>query len=100
MFEKGGTFPLFCDCFNTLLVLKLMYPFHQEQIRKWHGIIVHGGQNCFYALSEGLYLELLLLRVLYGCIWCDELKHIGADMNFAWPRRNCGNGAKATSVHF
>jgi hypothetical protein len=41
-------------------------------------------QNCFMHWAKRLYLELRLLRVK-PMVEMMNSKHIGADMNFAWP---------------
>jgi propionyl-CoA carboxylase beta chain len=50
-----------------------------------HGIIVHGAK-LLYALSEATVPKLPLSRKAYGGAYdVMNSKHIGADMNYAWP---------------
>jgi propionyl-CoA carboxylase beta chain len=54
--------------------------------QEWRGIIVHGAK-LLYAFSEATVPRVTVItRKAYGGA-CDVMnsKHIGADMNFAWP---------------
>jgi propionyl-CoA carboxylase beta chain len=66
-----------------------------------HGIIVHGAK-LLYALSEATVPKLPLSRKAYGGAYdVMNSKHIGADMNYAWPNcRNCCYGAKDLGIIF
>lgn len=54
--------------------------------QEWHGIIVNGAK-LLYALSEATVPKVTLItRKAYGGAYdVMNSKHIGADMNFAWP---------------
>jgi propionyl-CoA carboxylase beta chain len=54
--------------------------------QEWHGIIVHG--------AKLLFLELPLSRKAYGAYDVMNSKHIGADMNYAWPTEIAVMGIK------
>jgi propionyl-CoA carboxylase beta chain len=54
--------------------------------QEWHGIIVNGAK-LLYALSEATVPKVTVItRKAYGGAYdVMNSKHIGADMNFAWP---------------
>jgi propionyl-CoA carboxylase beta chain len=46
-----------------------------------------------YALSEATVPRITVITVAYGGAYdVMNSKHIGADMNFAWPTADSGNG--------
>ncbi len=84
---KGARFVRFCDCFNIpLLVLEDVPGFLPGTDQEWNGIIVHGAKLLF-AFSEATVPRVTVItRKAYGGAYCVmNSKHIGADMNFAWP---------------
>jgi propionyl-CoA carboxylase beta chain len=52
--------------------------------QEWHGIIVHGAK-LLYALSEATVRITVITRAYGGAYDVMNSKHIGADMNYAWP---------------
>lgn len=85
--RKAARFTRFCDCFNIpLLVLVDVPGFLPGTDQEWHGIITHGAK-LLYALSEATVPKLTVItRKAYGGAYdVMNSKHIGADMNFAWP---------------
>ncbi|MFN3851254.1 MAG: acyl-CoA carboxylase subunit beta [Spirosomataceae bacterium] len=84
---KGARFVRFCDCFNIpLLVLEDVPGFLPGTDQEWHGIIMHGAK-LLYALSEATVPRITVItRKAYGGAYCVmNSKHIGADMNYAFP---------------
>ncbi len=84
---KAARFTRFCDCFNIpLLVLVDVPGFLPGTDQEWNGIIVHGAK-LLYALSEATVPRVTVItRKAYGGAYdVMNSKHIGADMNFAWP---------------
>jgi propionyl-CoA carboxylase beta chain len=84
---KGARFTRFCDCFNIpLLVLVDVPGFLPGTDQEWNGIIKNGAK-LLYALSEATVPRITLItRKAYGGAYdVMNSKHIGADMNFAWP---------------
>ncbi|WP_372801137.1 acyl-CoA carboxylase subunit beta [Lutibacter sp.] len=84
---KGARFTRFCDCFNIpLLVLVDVPGFLPGTDQEWNGIIKNGAK-LLYALSEATVPRVTLItRKAYGGAYdVMNSKHIGADMNFAWP---------------
>ena len=97
---KAARFTRFCDCFNIpLLVLVDVPGFLPGTDQEWNGIIVQGAK-LLYALSEATVPRVTVItRKAYGGAYdVMNSKHIGADMNFAWPTAEIAvMGAKGAS---
>jgi len=97
---KAARFTRFCDCFNIpLLVLVDVPGFLPGTDQEWNGIIIHGAK-LLYALSEATVPRVTVItRKAYGGAYdVMNSKHIGADMNFAWPTAEIAvMGAKGAS---
>jgi propionyl-CoA carboxylase beta chain len=98
--RKAARFTRFCDCFNIpLLVLVDVPGFLPGTDQEWHGIITNGAK-LLYALSEATVPRVTVItRKAYGGAYdVMNSKHIGADMNFAWPTAEIAvMGAKGAS---
>jgi len=98
--KKAARFVRFCDCFNIpLLVLVDVPGFLPGTDQEWNGIISHGAK-LLYAFSEATVPSVTLItRKAYGGAYdVMNSKHIGADMNFAWPTAEIAvMGAKGAS---
>ncbi len=84
---KGGRFVRFCDCFNIpLLVFEDVPGFLPGTDQEWNGIITNGAK-LLYAFSEATVPRITVItRKAYGGAYdVMNSKHIGADMNYAWP---------------
>ncbi len=85
--KKGARFTRFCDCFNIpLLVLVDVPGFLPGTDQEWNGIITNGAK-LLYALSEATVPKITVItRKAYGGAYdVMNSKHIGADLNYAWP---------------
>lgn len=85
--KKAARFVRFCDAFNIpLLVLEDVPGFLPGTDQEWNGIIMHGAK-LLYAFSEATVPRVTVItRKAYGGAYdVMNSKHIGADMNFAWP---------------
>ncbi|WP_353778261.1 carboxyl transferase domain-containing protein [Winogradskyella sp. 3972H.M.0a.05] len=85
--KKAARFVRFCDCFNIpLLVFEDVPGFLPGTDQEWNGIIVHGAK-LLYAFSEATVPRVTVItRKAYGGAYdVMNSKHIGSDMNFAWP---------------
>jgi len=85
--KKAARFVRFCDAFNIpLLVLEDVPGFLPGTDQEWNGIIVHGAK-LLYAFSEATVPRVTVItRKAYGGAYdVMNSKHIGCDMNFAWP---------------
>ena len=84
---KAARFVRFCDCFNIpLLVFEDVPGFLPGTDQEWHGIITNGAKLLF-AFSEATVPRITVItRKAYGGAYdVMNSKHIGADMNYAWP---------------
>ncbi|UGU17044.1 acyl-CoA carboxylase subunit beta [Sinomicrobium kalidii] len=85
--KKAARFVRCCDSFNIpLLVLVDVPGFLPGTDQEWNGIIMNGAK-LLYAFSEATVPRITLItRKAYGGAYdVMNSKHIGADMNFAWP---------------
>ena len=98
--KKAARFTRTCDCFNIpLLVLVDVPGFLPGTDQEWNGIITNGAK-LLYALSEATVPRVTVItRKAYGGAYdVMNSKHIGADMNFAWPGAEIAvMGAKGAS---
>jgi propionyl-CoA carboxylase beta subunit len=84
---KGARFVRFCDSFNIpLLVFEDVPGFLPGTDQEWHAIITNGAK-LLYAFCEATVPRITVItRKAYGGAYdVMNSKHIGADMNFAWP---------------
>ncbi len=84
---KAARFVRFCDCFNIpLLVLEDVPGFLPGTNQEWNAIITNGAK-LLYAFSEATVPRVTVItRKAYGGAYdVMNSKHIGADMNYAWP---------------
>lgn len=84
---KGARFVRFCDSFNIpLLVFEDVPGFLPGTDQEWNAIITNGAK-LLYAFSEATVPRITVItRKAYGGAYdVMNSKHIGADMNFAWP---------------
>ena len=84
---KGARFVRFCDCFNIpLLVFEDVPGFLPGTDQEWNAIISNGAK-LLYAFSEATVPRVTVItRKAYGGAYdVMNSKHIGADLNYAWP---------------
>ncbi len=84
---KAARFVRLCDSFNVpLLVLEDVPGFLPGTDQEWRGIITNGAK-LLYAFSEATVPRVTVItRKAYGGAYdVMNSKHIGADMNYAWP---------------
>ncbi len=98
--RKGARFVRFCDAFNIPLLVFVDVPgFLPGTDQEWNGIITNGAK-LLYAFSEATVPRFTVItRKAYGGAYdVMNSKHIGADMNFAWPTAEIAvMGAKGAS---
>ncbi|PHX91969.1 MAG: methylmalonyl-CoA carboxyltransferase [Flavobacteriales bacterium] len=85
--QKAARFVRFCDAFNIpLLVIEDVPGFLPGTDQEWNAIITNGAK-LLYAFSEATVPRITVItRKAYGGAYdVMNSKHIGADMNFAWP---------------
>jgi propionyl-CoA carboxylase beta chain len=84
---KAARFVRFCDAFNIpLLVFEDVPGFLPGTDQEWNAIITNGAK-LLYAFSEATVPRITVItRKAYGGAYdVMNSKHIGADLNFAWP---------------
>ncbi len=85
--NKAARFVRFCDSFNIpLLVFEDVPGFMPGTDQEWNGII-NNGAKLLYAFCEATVPRVTVItRKAYGGAYdVMNSKHIGCDMNFAWP---------------
>ena len=85
--NKAARFVRFCDAFNIpLLVLEDVPGFLPGTDQEWNAII-NNGAKLLYAFCEATVPRITLItRKAYGGAYdVMNSKHIGADLNYAWP---------------
>ncbi|MGA8542981.1 MAG: acyl-CoA carboxylase subunit beta [Thermoplasmata archaeon] len=84
---KGARFVRFCDAFNLPLLTFVDVPGFLPGTAQEHGGIIRHGAKLLYAYAEATVpLLTVILRKAYGGaydVMCS--KHLGADLNLAWP---------------
>jgi len=101
---KAARFVRFCDAFNVpLLVFEDVPGFLPGTDQEWNAIITNGAK-LLYAFCEATVPRITVItRKAYGGAYdVMNSKHIGADMNYAWPTAEIAvMGAKgATEIIF
>ena len=85
--NKGARFVRFCDAFNIpLLVFEDVPGFLPGTDQEWNAII-NNGAKLLYAFCEATVPRVTVItRKAYGGAYdVMNSKHIGADLNYAWP---------------
>jgi len=85
---KAARFVRLCDSFNIPLLVFVDVPgFLPGTDQEWNGIITHGAK-LLYAFSEATVPKITVItRKAYGGAYdVMNSKHIGADLNYAWPQ--------------
>ncbi len=85
--QKAARFVRVCDAFNIpLLVFEDVPGFLPGTDQEWNAIITNGAK-LLYAFSEATVPRITVItRKAYGGAYdVMNSKHIGADLNFAWP---------------
>ena len=85
--QKSARFVRFCDCFNIPLVVFVDVPgFLPGTDQEWNAIISNGAK-LLYAFCEATVPRVTVItRKAYGGAYdVMNSKHIGSDLNFAWP---------------
>ena len=85
--EKGARFVRFCDAFNLPLVTLVDVPGFLPGTDQEYGGIIRHGAKLLYAYAEATVPKLtVIVRKAYGGAY-DVMgsKHLGADVNLAWP---------------
>ncbi|MBB3041559.1 acyl-CoA carboxylase subunit beta [Nocardioides soli] len=85
--EKAARFVRFCDAFNIPVITFVDVPgFLPGTDQEWNGIIRRGAKLIYAYAEATVPLVTVITRKAYGGAY-DVMgsKHLGADMNLAWP---------------
>ena len=84
---KAARFVRFCDAFNIPLVCLVDVPGFMPGPEQEHGGIIRHGAKLLYAFIEATVPRItVVVRKAYGGAYVVmNSKHIGADINYAWP---------------
>lgn len=84
---KAARFVRFCDSFNIPIVSLVDVPGYLPGTDQEHnGIIRHGAKLLFAYSEASIPLMTVITRKAYGGAYCVMAsKHLGADVNYAWP---------------
>jgi propionyl-CoA carboxylase beta chain len=85
--DKGARFVRFCDAFNIPLVTFVDVPgFLPGRDQEYGGIIRHGAKLLFAYCEATVPKVAVITRKAYGGAYdVMSSKHVGADINYAWP---------------
>jgi len=84
---KGSRFVRFCDSFNIPILTLVDVPGYMPGTDQEHRGVIRHGAKLLYAFSEAsVPLLTVITRKAYGGAYCVmSSKHLGADVNYAWP---------------
>ncbi|WP_135820814.1 acyl-CoA carboxylase subunit beta [Halostella litorea] len=84
---KASRFVRTCDSFNVPIVTFVDVPGYMPGTDQEHRGIIRHGAKLLYAFSEATVpLLTVITRKAYGGAYCVmSSKHLGADVNYAWP---------------
>ncbi|HEX2026776.1 MAG TPA: acyl-CoA carboxylase subunit beta [Nitriliruptorales bacterium] len=85
--EKGARFVRTCDAFNVPIVTFCDVPGFLPGVQQEHGGIIRHGAKLLYAYAEATVPKLTIIthKAYGGAYDVMGSKHLGADVNFAWP---------------
>ncbi len=85
--RKAARFVRFCDCFNIPIVTLVDVPGFLPGTKQEYGGIIKHGAKLLYAFTEATVPKVTLItRKAYGGAYdVMSSKHIGGDVNYAWP---------------
>lgn len=85
--DKGARFIRFCDAFHIPLVTLVDTPGFLPGVDQEHnGVIRHGAKMIFaYAEATVPKVSVILRKAYGGAYIVMSSKHLGGDLNFAWP---------------
>ncbi len=85
--RKGARFVRFCDAFNIPLVTLVDVPGYLPGVsQEYGGIITHGAKLVFaYAEATVPKVTVITRKGFGGAYDAMGSKHLGADINYAWP---------------
>lgn len=102
--DKAARFIRFCDCFNIPIITFEDVPGFLPGTAQEHSGIIRHGAKIVYAYAEATVPKLTVItRKAYGGAYIVmSSKHIGSDVNFAWPQAEIavmGAGGAVNILH-
>ena len=85
--DKGARFVRFLDCFNIPIITFTDVPGYMPGVEQEYGGIIRHGAKLLYSYSEATVPKITVItRKAYGGAYVAmSSKHLGADINMAWP---------------
>ena len=85
--DKGARFVRFLDCFNIPIITFTDVPGYMPGVEQEYSGIIRHGAKLLYSYSEATVPKLTVItRKAYGGAYVAmSSKHLGADINLAWP---------------
>jgi acetyl-CoA carboxylase carboxyltransferase component len=85
--DKAARFIRFCDAFHIPLLTLVDTPGFLPGVEQEHGGVIRHGAKLIYAYSEATTPKVaVIIRKAYGGAYIVmSSKHLGSDINFAWP---------------
>ena len=86
--QKASRFIRFCDCFNIPIISFVDVPGFLPGTDQEHGAVISHGAKLLYAYAEARVPKIsLITRKAYGGAYIVMgSKHLGGDINFAYPK--------------
>lgn len=84
---KGAKFIRFCDAFNIPVITFVDVPGFLPGLAQEHGGIIRNGAKLLYAYCEATVpkIAVVVRKAFGGAYIVMASKHLGTDVNFAWP---------------
>ena len=84
---KASKFIRFCDSFNIPIITLVDVPGFLPGLTQEHGGIIRNGAKLLYAYCEATVpkITVILKKAFGGAYIVMGSKHLGTDVNFAWP---------------
>ena len=85
--DKASRFVRFLDCFNIPIITFTDVPGYMPGVEQEYGGIIRHGAKLLFAYSEATVPKITVItRKAYGGAYVAmSSKHLGADVNYAWP---------------
>lgn len=85
--RKAARFIRFCDCFDIPILSLVDVPGFLPGVSQEHNGVIKNGAKLLYAYGEATVpMVTVITRKAYGGAYCVMApKHLGADINYAWP---------------
>ena len=100
--RKAARFVRYCDAFNLPLVTLVDVPGYLPGVAQEYGGIISHGAKLLYAYAEATVPKVTIItrKAFGGAYDAMGSKHLGADVNYAWPGATIAvmGGAQAVNI--